>query len=175
MHLQVELFSVHHFAQRAPDLVVLPHAPAIVRYIFQPALCQGWIEALVFAHLVENRPWLFTLCGLWGYTQILKMDWWPPNDIGKPKGKIEVHFSLQLIDRFPFWYRLMFFFMISAIAWHGLMCFTGLVWSVEVVMLFIYSVLLSLQNSYNGRIVLILDANWSRQHFSCTKRHDVLI
>ncbi len=29
---------------RAPDLVVLPHAPAIVRDIFQPALCQGWIE-----------------------------------------------------------------------------------------------------------------------------------
>ncbi len=94
-------------------------------------------EAPVFAYLVENRPWLFTLCGLWGCTRILKMDWWPPKDIEKPKGKTEVHFSFQLIDSFPFdiaW--CLFFFMISAIAWRGFMCFTGLFWSVDVLIFF---------------------------------------
>lgn len=42
MHLRVQLFSVRRFAQRASDLVVVPHAPAIVRdvYIFQPGLCR---------------------------------------------------------------------------------------------------------------------------------------
>lgn len=139
MRPRVKLFflSATLFAQRAADLVVLAQAPAIVRCIFQAALCQGWMQAPVFAHLVENRPWLFTVCGLWGCTRILKMDWWPPKDIGKPKGKTEVHFSFPaLLTASRFDTAWCFFFMISANAWHGLMCFSGLVWSGDVALLF---------------------------------------